>query len=289
MVLVVGAGTAGCQMAPYVAEAFGARDVILVDTPEGVHEGKVRAEEIGLDVSEVQVAYGSPSGAHRNFERAMEESEKSKALKQLIKHFLKRAKREYRAGRIPVIVWGLGGATGAATAIRLSQALGRKYSLHITILPNYRDKSDYPRRLLSNAAEQLRRFLNGELEVDTIVTGDFVGVDIDEVGEHLNHVLRKNRQLLDVTNAQNANYIYASDGQRKVRSVFLVEGHDLVKMRLERVIRRLDELAVRMEDHGEGDIGGTLALRRDEVEEDEESETKLEIKDETEYDWEDIF
>ncbi len=280
--IVVGAGTCGCRLAPYVGKALGASRVVMVDTPDGIQSGESRAEKLGLKVSRVEVAYGSPTGAHRDYDGALKEAEKSKALGALRKQFVKAAKKAYKADRVPVIVWGLGGATGAATAIKLGEEV--PYACHVTILPNYKADTEPIRKILDNAIKQLRTLMN-RLEHHTVVTGDFAGVPVDKIGEEYAHALANRRDIVDKATAQNANYV--RKGDRKVRMVFLVNGAELQRVQMGRLLRQLEELREGAEDFESADLAGSIQA----LDAGEDVDLTIEAKDEDGKgdDWKDFF
>ncbi|AAM02339.1 hypothetical protein [Methanopyrus kandleri] len=257
--IVVGAGTFGCRVAPYVASAFEASSVVLVDTPDGIQSGEELAKKLGLQTSRVEVAYGSPSGAHRDYETAMKDAEKSEALKQLSEKFVEVVKLEYRADRVPVLVWGLGGAIGAATAIRLGEEV--PYALHVTVLPDYRSEVEPVRRLLFNAKKQLQSFM-GRLKRHPVIIGDFAGVPADKVGEHLVCILSRRHEIVDKRRVQTANYV--RDGDDEIRMAFLVDvnRYGLQRVQLDRIISQIQEMLEWAEDFVECDLAGRIRAAR---------------------------
>ncbi len=104
--MVVYAGGCGCAASNYTKLPAGAKEVV-VGSEADIQECKRD------DVTKIVVNAGSPTGAHRDYKTAYRQIDKNHAFKKLTNAIIDYVKK---TGRAPHLVFGLGGAVGAAVA-----------------------------------------------------------------------------------------------------------------------------------------------------------------------------
>ncbi|NPA98496.1 MAG: hypothetical protein GXO43_03860 [Crenarchaeota archaeon] len=231
MTVVMGLGTLGTNVAPAVGKAIGADKVVLVDSKDGLQSGIKRCKDFGLEFDYIPVSIGSATGAHRDYSKAKRKAARSSTVLQLRDRFVEATKELYKSDKIPVLVWGLGGATGASVSYVLSSSV--PYALHFTVLPD--PSSPEPLRLLAeNALRQINDvFMRNERH--PVIIGNFARMNVDEI---INTVISDHelystiKRMVDKRQAQNAGYIRKRG--KKIRLAFFWNDN-IVKTKISKI------------------------------------------------------